>query len=68
MKSIWLFQFLGEVKSELSRVEWPTFQEFVGSTVVTLFLIFLFAVFFGFVDRSVAFGAKQILSYSVELF
>ena len=67
MKSIWLFQFLGEVKSELSRVEWPTAQEFIGSTIITLFLILLFSLFFGLVDRAIAVSAKQILSYSIEL-
>lgn len=43
-------QFLKEVKIELSRVEWPKFDEFVGATIVTLVLVLLFTVFFFIVD------------------
>lgn len=43
-------QFLKEVNIELSRVEWPSFQEFIGSTLVTLILVVFFTVYFFLVD------------------
>ena len=43
-------QFLNEVKIELGKVAWPKFDEFVGSTIVVLFLVFAFAVYLGLVD------------------
>ncbi|MBA3954008.1 preprotein translocase subunit SecE [Candidatus Dependentiae bacterium] len=44
-------QFLKEVKVELSRVEWPKLDEWVGATAVTLILVVFFAIFLGLVDR-----------------
>lgn len=46
-----LTKFLGEVRVELSRVEWPSFNDFVGATIVVLCIVVLFAVFFGVVDK-----------------
>lgn len=43
-------QFLKEVRVELSRVEWPKFDEFVGATIVTLLLVIFFTIFFFIVD------------------
>ena len=43
-------KFLSEVKSELSKVIWPTRQELIESTIVSLFFIFLFAVYLGALD------------------
>ena len=61
MKSV--VQFLGEVRTELSKIDWPKFNDFVGSTVIVLFLVVVFAVFLGSVDRLITMAAKQIFSY-----
>ncbi len=45
-------QFLKEVKTELSRVEWPKRNEFIGATIVTLILVFLFTIYIGLIDRA----------------
>lgn len=45
-------QFFREVQIELSKVEWPSLNEWVGSTVVVLFLVVVFAVYLGVVDMA----------------
>lgn len=45
-------QFFREVQIELSKVEWPSFNEWVGSTIVVLFLVMVFAIYLGSVDMA----------------
>lgn len=58
-------QFLKEVRTELARVEWPTWNEFVGATIVVLMVVFFFALFLGSVDRILSLLIKQIFTYSL---
>ena len=53
------FQFFREVKIELMRVEWPSVRECVGATSMVLFLVFLFAIFLGVIDR----GLSAVIQY-----
>lgn len=55
-------RFLGEVWLELGRVEWPKMQEFIGATTVALFLIAVFAIYLGLVDRGVQWVLQKILT------
>lgn len=55
-----LVQFFQEVKVELSKIIWPKFDEFVGSTVVVLFLVAVFAIYLGLVDLGFAKLAKYV--------
>ena len=48
MKSV--VRFISEVKLELSRVIWPKMDEWIGSTMIVLFLMAVFAIYFLFVD------------------
>jgi preprotein translocase subunit SecE len=43
-------QFFYEVKSELSKVVWPRWNEFVGATIVVLVLMALFSLYLGVID------------------
>jgi preprotein translocase subunit SecE len=43
-------QFLKEVKSELARVVWPRFDEFVGALIVVLLVMAFFAIYLGLLD------------------
>jgi preprotein translocase subunit SecE len=43
-------QFLTEVKVELSKVTWPKYDEWVGSTIIVIVLAILFAIYLGIVD------------------
>ncbi len=55
-------QFIKEVRIELSKVEWPNFNEFVGSTLVVLFLVCFFAIYLGIVDLGLSKLAKYIFT------
>lgn len=53
-------KFIHEVRVELSKVEWPTFQEFVGAAMVVLIVVVAFALFLGVVDRTISWLIKQV--------
>lgn len=53
--------FLKEVRSELSKVEWPSTQEFIGSTIVTLILVLIFMVFVFLIDWFANLAIQYIL-------
>jgi len=57
-------RFFREVRFELSKVVWPKFDEWVGSTLIVLFLVLLFAVYLGAVDQILV----RITQYLFELF
>jgi len=62
----WIMTFLQEVKTELLKIEWPTWEEFVGSTVITLLLVLLFTLFIFGVDRSISYVITHyIFTYGV---
>jgi preprotein translocase subunit SecE len=44
-------KFLKEVLAELRKVTWPTKEELIGSTIVTVVVSLVVAVFIGIVDR-----------------
>jgi len=44
-------KFLKEVVAELRKVTWPSKDELVGSTIVTIVVSLIVAVFIGIVDR-----------------
>jgi len=52
-------QFLQEVKIELTKIIWPKFDDFFGSTVVVLVLVLLFAIYLGSID----FGFSSLARY-----
>ncbi len=43
-------QFLEDVRTELKKVSWPTFEELRGSTYVVLSLSLLLSIFLFIVD------------------
>ncbi len=57
-------QFLQEVRVELSRVEWPSRTEFIGSAIVVLLVVIAFAIFLGVADKVISAIVKQIFEYS----
>jgi preprotein translocase subunit SecE len=44
-------QFVKDVQLELSKVTWPKFDEWVGSTLVVLLLMSFFSIYLGLVDK-----------------
>jgi preprotein translocase subunit SecE len=53
-------KFLKEVKAELKKVTWPTRQELIGSTIVTVVVTLIVSVFIGIVDRLISLATKFI--------
>lgn len=52
-------KFLKEVVAELRKVTWPSKDEMIGSTIVTIVVSVIVALFIGVVD--------QILTYLISL-
>ncbi|WOF74312.1 preprotein translocase subunit SecE [Parvibaculaceae bacterium PLY_AMNH_Bact1] len=52
-------QFVQEVRSEASKVTWPTRRETIVTTVMVFIMVVMAALFF--------FLADQVLSYGVSL-
>ena len=45
-----VIEFVREVKSEVSKVTWPGRKETMTTTAAILFMVFLAAIFFLFID------------------
>ncbi|MBD3379451.1 MAG: preprotein translocase subunit SecE [Candidatus Omnitrophica bacterium] len=43
-------KFVGQVKTEMKKVAWPSREELISSTIVVLVSTFLLAVFIGVCD------------------
>ena len=55
------FQFVQQVRSEVSKVVWPTRRETFLTSVMVLLMSALAAVFFFFVDWIIRTGLTQVL-------
>lgn len=53
-------KFLKEVTSELRKVTWPTKDELIGSTIVTIIVSCIVALFIGIVDRILTFTVTMV--------
>lgn len=54
-----IVQFLGEVRSELNKVVWPKYDDWVGSTIIVLILVVIFALYLGLID----FGLSKLAGF-----
>lgn len=45
-----LVQFFGEVRVELGKVIWPKYDDWVGSTIIVIILVTIFAIYLGIID------------------
>ena len=55
-------QFIQQVRSEVSKVVWPTRREVMLTTVMVFILAALTAVFFAIVDILIRGGLQYVLS------
>ena len=58
-------QFLREVRVEMSKVVWPSWDEFIGSTIVVLFLVAFFAIYLGLLDAVLSGIIRYIFKLSM---
>lgn len=55
--------FLSQVRVELSKVVWPKFDDWVGSTIVVLILVVLFSIYLFLIDSMFSQLARWIFTY-----
>jgi len=55
-------QFIQQVRSEVSKVVWPTRREVLLTTVMVFAMAALAAMFFGLVDVIIRFGLQTVLN------
>jgi preprotein translocase subunit SecE len=55
-------QFIQQVRTEVSKVTWPTRREVVLTTIMVFIMAALTAVFFSLVDVVIRFGLTAILN------
>lgn len=54
--------FFKEVRVELSKIVWPTREEFIGATIVALIVILAFTLFLSVINYAFNIGARKILA------
>lgn len=59
-----VIQFLNEVRLELGKVVWPKVDEWIGSTIIVLVLVFVFALYLKAVDT----GFSELIRYVIKTY
>ena len=57
------FQFIQQVRAEVSKVVWPTRREVVLTSAMVFVLAILTAAFFWVIDRVIFSGLEVVLRY-----
>ncbi len=55
-------KYYKETMAELRKMTWPTKEELIGSTIVTIVVSLIVAIFIGIVDRLLTLGINAIFS------
>lgn len=55
------FQFIQQVRTEVSKVIWPSRREVMLTTIMVFIMAALTATFFSLVDLAIRFGLRLIL-------
>lgn len=58
-------EFIREVRVEFSKVLWPKFDDFIGSSIIVLILVSFFAVYLGAIDMVFSRLAHIIFRYGI---
>ena len=59
-----VIQFLNEVRLELSKVVWPKVDEWIGSTIIVLILVLVFALYLKAVD----WGFSELIRHIIKTY
>jgi len=59
-------KYLKETMAELRKMTWPTKDELIGSTVITVVFSLITALFIGVVDRLLVFSITQIFGGGIR--
>ena len=55
------FQFIQEVRNEVSKVSWPSGKETWITTVMVVIMVFISAIFFLLADQVLSWGVRFVL-------
>ena len=58
------FQFIQQVRSEASKIVWPTRRETLTTTVMVFVMATIFAIFFFLADQIISWLLQLVLSLS----
>ena len=58
-------KYVKETMAELRKMTWPTKDELIGSTIVTVVVSVIVAAFIGIVDQGLTFIIKQLFGGGV---
>ena len=56
-------KFVQEVKGEVKKVTWPSRKELIASTIATLIMVVIAALFLYFADQIIAYVVSFILGF-----
>ncbi len=56
-------KFVQEIRSEISKVTWPTKRETTVTSIMVLIMVFIAAVFFLIADQILSWFVKLILGF-----
>ncbi|MFL2805377.1 MAG: preprotein translocase subunit SecE [Paracoccaceae bacterium] len=59
------FQFIQQVRSEASKIVWPTRRETLTTTVMVFVMATIFAIFFFLADQIISWLLQLVLSLSL---
>jgi preprotein translocase subunit SecE len=59
------FQFIQQVRSEASKIVWPTRRETLTTTVMVFVMATIFAIFFFLADQIISWLLQVVLSLSL---
>ena len=57
------FTFLQQVRSEVSKVTWPSRRETIITSIWVVVMVFLAALFFFLVDQGLGYVVGELLSF-----
>ncbi|MEM7069844.1 MAG: preprotein translocase subunit SecE [Pseudomonadota bacterium] len=57
------FTFLQQVRTEVSKVTWPTRRETLVSSIMVFVMVFLAGLFFFSIDQLLSWGVGTLLSF-----
>jgi len=58
-------KYFRETGAELRKMTWPSKEELIGSTIVTVVVSLIVAIFIGIVDRALLFAVQQIFGVGI---
>ncbi|MHA1524415.1 MAG: preprotein translocase subunit SecE [Alphaproteobacteria bacterium] len=57
------FQFVQQVRTEVSKVTWPTRRETIVTTIMVFIMVTLASIFFMLADQILSYGVSLVLGF-----